>query len=77
MNLEKCAFMVYYGTIIGFIVSKEGNTLDPKKIKALIKMLVPETPQEFKCSMEWHNFINVSLENLLLFGTNYQVAQEN
>jgi hypothetical protein len=27
--------------------------------------------------MEWHNFINVSLENLLLFGTNYQVAQEN
>jgi hypothetical protein len=48
LNLDKCAFMVCSGTILGFIVSKEGKTFDPKKIKALIKMLVAKTPQEIK-----------------------------
>jgi hypothetical protein len=33
--------MVCYGTISGFIVSKEGKTHDPKKIKALFKMPMP------------------------------------
>jgi hypothetical protein len=36
--------MVYFGTIIGFIVSKKGKAPDPKKIEALVKMLVPKTP---------------------------------
>ncbi len=44
LNPKKCAFMVCSGTILGFIVSKEGKTLDPKKIEALIKMPVPKTP---------------------------------
>jgi hypothetical protein len=48
LNLDKCAFMVYSRTILGFIVSKEGKTLDPKKIEALVKMLVPKTPQEIQ-----------------------------
>ncbi len=48
LNPQKCAFMVRFGTIIGFIISKEGKTLDPNKIEALIKMLVPETPQEIQ-----------------------------
>jgi hypothetical protein len=37
--------MVYFfGTILGFIVSKEGKTLDLKKIEALVQMPVPKTP---------------------------------
>jgi hypothetical protein len=44
LNLKKCAFMVFFGTILGFIVSKKGKTLNPKKIKALIKMSVSKTP---------------------------------
>jgi hypothetical protein len=36
--------MVCSGTILRFIVSKVGKTLDPKKIEALIKMLVPKIP---------------------------------
>ncbi len=44
LNLDKCAFMVCFGTILGFIVSKEGKILDPKKIEALVQMLVPKTP---------------------------------
>ncbi len=48
LNPEKCAFMVCSRTILGFIVSKEGKTHDPKKIKTLIKMPVPKTPQEIQ-----------------------------
>jgi hypothetical protein len=33
--------MVCSKTILGFIISKEGRTHDPKKIKVLVKMLVP------------------------------------
>jgi hypothetical protein len=44
LNLEKYAFMVYSGTIPRFIVSKEGETHDLRKIEALVKMLVPKTP---------------------------------
>jgi hypothetical protein len=40
--------MVCSGTILGFIVSKEGKTLDLKKIQASVKMLMPKTPQEIQ-----------------------------
>jgi hypothetical protein len=43
-NPKKCAFMVCFGIILGFIVSKLGKTPNPKKIKALIKMPMPKTP---------------------------------
>jgi hypothetical protein len=32
LNPHKCAFMVFLGMILGFIVSKEGKLPDPKKI---------------------------------------------
>ncbi len=56
MNLNKCwVWCEFFGTILGFIVSKEGKTPNPKKIKALVKMLVPKTPQEIQVSngMAW------------------------
>ena len=47
MNPNKlCAFMVFLGTILSFIVSKEGKVMDPKKVEAFVNMLVPITPQE-------------------------------
>ncbi len=48
MNLGKCAFMVHSIIILKLIVSKERKTFDPKKIEALVKMLVPKTPQEIQ-----------------------------
>jgi hypothetical protein len=41
LNPKRCAFMVCYRTIIGFIVSKEEKTPNPKKIKAILKMPIP------------------------------------
>jgi hypothetical protein len=48
LNPKKCAFMVCSGTILGFIVSKEGKTSDLKKIKVLVKMPIPKTPKEIQ-----------------------------
>jgi hypothetical protein len=48
LNLDKCAFMVCFRTILRFIVSKEKKTHDPKTIEALIKMSMPKTPKEIQ-----------------------------
>jgi hypothetical protein len=48
LNPDKCAFMVCFRTILGFIVSKEGKTHDPKKIEALIKMPMPKSLQKIQ-----------------------------
>jgi hypothetical protein len=45
LNLEKCAFIVFSGIIVGFIVSKEGKIMDPKKVEALVNMPIATTPQ--------------------------------
>jgi len=37
--------MVFFGMIMGFIMSKEGKVLNPKKIQAIVNMLVPSNPQ--------------------------------
>jgi hypothetical protein len=48
LNLDKCAFMMFSRTILGFIVFKEGKVMDLKKVEALINMLVRTTPQEIQ-----------------------------
>jgi hypothetical protein len=42
MNLDKCAFMVFSGMILGFIVFKEKKLLDPKKIQAIVNIHHPK-----------------------------------
>jgi hypothetical protein len=39
-NPKKCAFMVF----LGFIVSKEGKIPDPKKVHAIVNMIIPTNP---------------------------------
>jgi hypothetical protein len=48
LNPKKCAFVVCFETILGFIVSKEGKILDPKKTKTLIKNFIPKTPHKIQ-----------------------------
>jgi hypothetical protein len=44
-NLEKCAFMVFLGLILRFIVSKEGKIPNPKKVKGIMNMPILTNPQ--------------------------------
>jgi hypothetical protein len=45
LNPNKCAFMVFLGMILGFIISKKKKLLNPKKIQAIIYMPPPKNPQ--------------------------------
>jgi hypothetical protein len=40
--------MVFSKTFLCFIVSKEGKVMDPKKVEALVNMLVPTASQEIE-----------------------------
>ncbi len=42
---QKCAFMVFLGLILRFIVSKEGKIPNPKKFQAIVNMPIPINPQ--------------------------------
>jgi hypothetical protein len=37
-NPKKCAFMVFSGLILRFIVSKEGKIPNPMKVQAIVNM---------------------------------------
>jgi hypothetical protein len=37
--------MLLLGMILGFIISKKGKLLDPKKIQAIVNMPPPKNPQ--------------------------------
>jgi hypothetical protein len=41
LNSKICDFMVFLGMILKFIFSKERKLLDPDKVEAIIKMLIP------------------------------------
>jgi hypothetical protein len=45
LNLEKWAFMVFLGMVLGFIVSKKGKLIDPKKVQAIVNMPPPKNPK--------------------------------
>ncbi len=47
-NPNKCAFMVFSRMMLGFIVSKEGKLLDPKKIQTIVYMPPPKNPQHIQ-----------------------------
>jgi len=42
---NKCAFMVFSGMILGFIISKEGKLPYLKKIQVIVNMPPPKNPQ--------------------------------
>jgi hypothetical protein len=48
LNPKKCAFMIFSGMILGFIVSKEGKLSNPKKIQVIVNMPPPKNPQQIQ-----------------------------
>jgi hypothetical protein len=74
-NPEKCAFMVFSKPILGFIVSKEGKILDPKKVQAIMNIPLPTNPQQirvfngmaqfYRCFIKNFTFITVVITKLM------------
>ena len=48
MNLMKCAFGVFAGKFLGFLVHYRGIRVDPAKAKAIVTMKRPTTVKELK-----------------------------
>jgi hypothetical protein len=46
LNPNKCAFMVFLGIILNFIVSKEMKVTNSMKIQAIVNMPPPKNPQQ-------------------------------
>jgi hypothetical protein len=57
--------MVFLGTILGFIVSKEGKVMDPKNVEALVNMLVPITRQDIQVFNEMAQFYRCFIKNFV------------
>ena len=57
LNPAKCAFAVKSGILLGHIVSKEGLSIDPDKVKAIQEMKPPGNSKEmerFMGKVKWH-----------------------
>jgi hypothetical protein len=46
LNPDKCAFMVFSGLILGYIISKEGKVPDLKKVQTIVNMPIFINPQQ-------------------------------
>ncbi len=58
--------MVFFGMIMGFIMSKEDKLLDLRKSKPYPTCMYLSIYIKFKFLMVWHNYINVLLKALYL-----------
>ena len=48
LNPKKCVFRVTSGKLLGFIVSKRGIEINPKKVKAILDMPPPQTLRQLR-----------------------------
>ncbi len=84
--------MVFLELILRFIVSKEGKTVDPKKVQAIVNMPVPNNPQQiqvfngmvqfYRCCIKNFTFIMAPITTLMekikpfIWTTECQKAQD-
>ncbi len=59
--------MVFSRTILGFIMSKEGKVMDPKKVETLVNMLVRTTPREIQAFNGMAQFCRCFIKNFTSF----------
>ena len=53
LNPTKCAFGVASGTLLGHIVSRNGITVNPNKVKAIMEALVPTNAKALMALMHY------------------------
>jgi len=69
--------MVYSKITLGFIISKKGQLLNPKKIHAIVNMPILEINNRSKCFMAWHKFMGILLTFCIHHGTYYQIDEKD
>ena len=64
MNTNKCTFGVSAGQLLGFMVHERGIEISQKTIKAINKVVAPETKVELQSLIGKINFIQRFIANL-------------
>ena len=57
LNLNKCAFSVMFGKLLGFIVNGRGIEIDPAKVQAIRSMPAPKMEKEIRSFLGRINYI--------------------
>ena len=86
MNPMKCAFGVFAGNFLGFLVNSRGISVDPAKATAIATMKRPTTMKELKSFLRRVSYIRrfvpglalvtTGLSNLLKRGTEFTWGME-
>ena len=64
LSPEKCRIGFEEGALLGHIVSREGIRVDPDKVKRILELRIPESPQEVLSLWGMTNYHNRFIENL-------------
>jgi len=58
-KLEKCVFHQHQVEFLGYIISGEGLSMDPKKIRTVTKWKKPATVRDIQCFLGFANFYRI------------------
>ena len=71
LNPSKCAFGVFSGKFLGFIVSQRGIEANPEKVRAILEMSSPRTTKEMQSLtgrvVALNRFVSKSMDKCLPF----------
>ena len=62
-KLEKCVFHQPQVEFLGYIISGEGLSMDPKKIQTVIEWKKPATIRDVQCFLGFANFYRIFIQN--------------
>lgn len=62
-KLEKCVFHQPQVEFLGYIISGEGLSMDPKKIQTVINWKAPKTVRDVQCFLGFANFYRIFIKN--------------
>ena len=74
LNPKKCAFGVTSGKLLGYIISKKGIEVDPKKVQAIMDMPPPKNISQLRslqrCLQSIRRFISQLVDKAQAFNKN-------
>jgi hypothetical protein len=62
-KLEKCIFHQPQVEFLGYIISREGLSMDPQKIRTVIEWKKPATIRDVQCFLGFTNFYRIFIRN--------------
>jgi hypothetical protein len=64
LNLAKCVFATNKGKLLGHIVSKDGLTIDPQRVEAILSLPLPHRKKGLQNFLGRINFVRRFIPNL-------------